>query len=187
MIGCFQGSGDTLTVEVISAIADARQVRGRFLIRIDCVLFSDPLYYAVKFMQSTNPELEILNFPHQVPWSSALDDRKSVSASPAVYSITTHDPVPRLFCESRVLYIGKAKRLGGGKDRSRLYGYRYQPMNSRDGRIRAACERLAAQGHELTLRWIELEDVREAKALEARFLERIYDATMELPALNRSL
>lgn len=118
-------------------------------------------------------------------WPEILSARQTVAASPAVYAITTDKAFGRLLGMSGILYIGQTRLLGGASDRARLYAYRYSP-SSRDKRIRAICDGLAAQGQVLTFRWQTVSTLFDAQSLEARLLAQSYSEHYELPPLNHA-
>ena len=136
-------------------------------------------------MRIANPEAEIAEFPNQISWPEALENRAIVPADPAVYAITTRTPFARLITMSRVLYIGKTGQLGGDNDTARLYAYRYQPTHSHGGRIRMLAQRVIDEGHDLILRWQVVGTVQEAADAEFALLEAFIEVGIELPPFNR--
>jgi len=130
------------------------------------------------------PDAEIELFQGNSRWEDVLDNRDAAPSSPAVYAIVSNRQFGRLNLESRVLYVGKALRLGGLGDRTRLYGYRYKPDSSRDGRVRLLARQAMDLGHELTLRWSVMASEEDAAAKEANLLLSYIEVHLEVPPLN---
>lgn len=116
-------------------------------------------------------------------WSDAIRKRESVSDSPAVYVILMDKFFPRLKGETRVLYIGHTKCLGGKTDRARLYAYRYA-SGGHGGDIRDRVSELAATGAVITLHWASFLHKSDARKRENELLIRHLKEHLELPPFN---
>jgi hypothetical protein len=127
---------------------------------------------------------EILKFLENVkPWQEALNNRKEINDRPAIYALISNITLPRLIGETRILYIGQTKCLGGSSDRARLYGYRY-PSGNHGRLIRSRTERLMQIGHEITLHWLHVESEESARHHEATFLAQHMEEHLEFPPFN---
>ncbi|WP_444913292.1 hypothetical protein [Microbulbifer sp. PAAF003] len=130
------------------------------------------------------PDNEILLFPNENEWEQVIQKRNLADSSPAVYAIVSDVSFGRLVGTSNVLYIGKATCLGGDGDNTRLYGYRYQPSNSRDGRIRELAMRAAEHGHNLKLKWLVMDSAESAATKETELLRGFMRLHLEVPPFN---
>ena len=123
------------------------------------------------------------DFTNSKNWLSALDERASVNAEPAVYILLHQHPVGRLHGESRILYVGSTRQLGGSSESCRLRTYRY-PNGTHANELRRRVQQLTDSGIEVTLKWVHMPSKTDAVALESRLLQQYLAAHGELPPFN---